>query len=99
MPLDVYRSCSRQEKRDVLNAFWRSSSHASTRINDAARQYGPYAAACLVVIVVELVPLLAVSIQRAYAWSWLVAAFEALSVLSLWWSVVRLRALRSHATH
>ena len=99
MQLDVYRSCSRQEKREVLNTFWRSSSHESSRINEAALQYGPYAAACLFVIILEVVPLLAVSIRRGYAWSWLAVALEAVTVLSLWWSVVRLRALKSPLTH
>ena len=99
MQLDVYRSCSRQEKREVLNAFWRSSSHPSSRINQAALQYGPFAAWCLFVVVLEVVPLLAVSINRGYVWSWLFGAFEAVALLSLWWSVVRLRALQLLSAH
>ena len=83
----------------MLNAFWRPARHPSTRINEAALQYGPYAAACLFVIVLEVVPLLAVSIRRGYAWSWCAVALEAATVLSLWWSVVRLRALKSLLTH
>ena len=83
----------------MLNAFWRSSGHPSSRINEAALQYGPFAALCLFIVVLEVVPLLAVSIDRGYAWSWLFGAFEAGILLSLWWCVVRLRALQSLSAH
>ena len=95
MRLDVYRSCSRGEKRDVLNAYWRSSTQPTPRIKEAALQYGPYAIVCLAIVVLEVVPLLIVSIARGFAWSWIVGGFEALNLLSLWWAVVRLRALKS----
>ena len=95
MRLDVYRSCSRSEKRDVLEAFWRSNERASSRINDAAIQYGPLAILSLVVVVFELALIVATTLGRGYAWGWLVAAFEILVLASLVWSIVRWRALKT----
>lgn len=91
--LDVYRSCTHQEKREVLDAFWRSRVHPSARINQAAREYGPYAVVCLVVVAAELALLILVSINRGYVMGWLAGLAEAAVVGSLWWSVVRVGRL------
>jgi hypothetical protein len=94
MKLDVYRSCSRHEKRQVLEAFWHSHVESSARIRDAAIQYGPYAVACLVAVAAELVVVIVASAHRAFVISWIAVVVEAAVVLSLWWAVVRSRALR-----
>jgi len=94
--LDVYRSCTRQEKREVLDAFWRSGGQPSTRIRDAAYQYGPFAALSLAAVALELALVIFVSIQRVAVVGWLAVVFEAVVLLSLWWSLVRCRAIRSH---
>jgi hypothetical protein len=94
MKLDVYRSCSRHEKRQVLEAFWHSHVESSTRIRDAAIQYGPYAVACLVAVAAELVVVIAASARRAFVISWIAVVVEAVVVLSLGRAVVRSRALK-----
>ena len=96
--LDVYRSCSFKEKRDVLNAFWRSTSHASPRIMAAALQYGFWAVVCLGVVVVEIALILGVLIARGSVVLWPSAVVELLVILSTWWSVVRYRFLKARAT-
>jgi hypothetical protein len=98
MRLDVYRSCSWSEKREVLEVFWRSGNHASAKIDQAALQYGPLAILSLVVVVVELALIAGVTLGRGYAWGWLGVAFEAGVIASLRWSVLRLRALRSESS-
>jgi hypothetical protein len=98
MKLDVYRSCSWSEKREVLEAFWRSSSHASAKIDEAALQYGPLAILSLGVVVVELALIVGVTLGRGYAWGWLGVAFEAVVIASLWWSILRLRVLRDDSS-
>ena len=90
MKLDIYRSCSWSEKREVLDAFWRSGDHASAKIDEAALQYGPLAILSLVIVVI-----VAVTLGRGYAWGWLAVASEAVVIASLWRSVVRWRVLRS----
>lgn len=94
--LDVYRSCSRQEKREVLEAFWRRSAHPSARVHEAALQYGPFAVVSLVAVVLELALVIFVSLHRAPVIGWIAVAFEVIVVLSLWWSLVRFRAISGH---
>jgi hypothetical protein len=94
MKLDVYRSCSRREKRQVLETFWHSHVESSSRIRDAAIQYGPYAVACLVAVAAELAVVIVASADRAFVVSWIAVVVEVVVVLSLWWAVVRSRALR-----
>jgi hypothetical protein len=93
--LDIYRSCSRQEKREVLETFWRTNVTATERVHQAAMQYGPYAVACLVAIALELAFVIAVSISRAHVVGGIAALFEVLAVVSLWWAFVRTRSVRS----
>jgi hypothetical protein len=95
--LDVYRSCSRQEKREVLEAFWRTSAHPSSRIHQAAYQYGPYAVLCLLAVAAELLVVILVSINRAVVIGVLAALIEAFVLSSLWWATVRYRAIRHEA--
>jgi hypothetical protein len=94
MRLDVYRSCSRTEKRDVLDAFWRSGVNPSARIRDAAFQYGPYAVLCLAAVALELAFVVYVSIERAMVVGVIAALLEAVTALSLFWAIVRYRSLR-----
>ncbi len=97
MKLDVYRSCSRAEKREVLDAFWRRNAQPTSRIREATNQYGPYAVICLVAVALELAVVIFVSIDRAVVIGALAILFEALDVLSLWWAVVRYRTIRHEA--
>jgi hypothetical protein len=98
MLLDVYRSCSRSEKREVLEVFWRRDVVASERITDAALQYGPWALLCCVVLAVEPIPVLALSVGRSDALAWAAALVEAVVLLSLWWAAVRCTSLRRRTT-
>jgi hypothetical protein len=92
--LDVYRSCSRQEKRAVLEAYWRRDVQAPARITDAAVQYGPWAVLCCAILVLEPIPVLALSASHAPVVLGLFGLLEVLLVTSLWWSAVRLAAVR-----
>jgi len=96
--LDFYRSCSWREKREVLDAFWRAKTHPSNRINDAALEYGPYAALLIALIVLELVPIIIFTIARANAWGWVAGVVEAGVVASLGRAVVRIRKLKSESS-
>ena len=95
MKLDVYQSCTRSEKRDVLNTIWRSNVQSSARIQQAAFQYGPYAAICLAAVALELGFVIVVSFHRAFVVGVIAALLEALTLWSLWWAIVRWRAIRS----
>jgi uncharacterized membrane protein YhaH (DUF805 family) len=95
MKLDVYRSCSRQEKQEVLNAFWHRNVQPSSRIHRAAYQYGPYAVLCLVAVALELALVIAVTIHRALVVGSIAIVIEALVMLSLWWAIVRWRAVKA----
>lgn len=97
MKLDVYQSCTRSEKRDVLNKFWHSNVESSIRIQQAAIQYGPYAVICIVAVALELGFVIVVSIHRAFVVGWIAVVLEALALWSLWWSVVRCRAIKTES--
>ncbi len=97
MKLDVYKSCSRAEKRDVLNVFWHTNVQSSSRIQRAAFEYGPYAVLCLVAVALELGLVIFVSISRALVVGWLAVLLEVVVVLSLWWAVVRHRVIKSQS--
>lgn len=72
--------------------------HSSARIHEAALQYGPFAVLSLGAVVVELAVVIAASLHRAPVVGWLAVAFEFIVLLSLWWSLVRFRAIRDAAT-
>jgi hypothetical protein len=95
MGLSIYRSCSWQEKRQVLDVFWRPKIHASSKINMAALEYGPYAILCILVIALELVPVIVYAVDRGNAWGWLAVIAEALTLLSLWWAYTRNRNIKA----
>lgn len=94
MKLDVYRGCSRQEKREVLEAFWRTRTRPSGRIREAAYQYGPYAVVCLVAVALELLFVILVSVTREAAIGGIASALELFVLWSIWWAVVRYRAIK-----
>lgn len=98
MSLDVYRSCSRSEKRDVLEAFWRRDVDAPDRILRAAREYGPWAVLCCLVLALEPIPVLALSFGRVDALVAAAVVVEAVVLASLWWATVRTTALRRQLT-
>jgi hypothetical protein len=98
MKLDVYRSCSRQEKGQVLDTFWRTNVESTERIHRAAVQYGPYAVICLLAMALELAVIIGLSISRADVIGAIAAVFEAVTVVSLWWALVRTRAIRRNVT-
>jgi hypothetical protein len=95
--LDVYRSCSRQEKRQVLEAFWRTTAHPTSRIHEAAAQYGPYAVLSLLAVAAELLVVILVAMDRAVAIGVIAILLEAFVVWSLWWAIARSRAIRRQA--
>ncbi len=97
MKLDVYRSCSRQEKGLVLDAFWRANVKSSERIHLAAVQYGPYAVLCLLAVAVELAIIIGLSLSRVDVIGVVAIILEAVAVASLWWAMVRTRAVRREA--
>jgi hypothetical protein len=92
--LDVYRSCTRAEKREVLEVFWRRNVIKPARITSAARQYGPWAIVCCVVLAFEPVPVLALSAGRNVAVVGIAALVEVVLLVSLWWATVRNVELR-----
>ena len=94
MKLDVYRSCSRQEKRQVLEAFWRTNAHPNSRIHEAAAQYGPYAVLSLLAVAAELLIVILVSIDRAVVIGAVAILLEAFVMWSLWWAIARSRAIK-----
>jgi hypothetical protein len=93
--LDVYRSCSFKEKREVLNVFWRTTAEGSERISRAAIQYGYVAIILLIAILLEFVLLTVMSIVHASTLAWIGAAGDAFMVWATWWALVRYRALKS----
>jgi hypothetical protein len=92
--VDVYRSCTWHEKRDVLNVFWRTNVDASSRIGTAAVQYGYYAVICLVVVMLELALILVVALEHNAFVAGVSAAVELFMLWSTWWAVKRYRVLR-----
>ncbi len=97
MTLATYRSCSFGEKRQVLDAFWRTGSPPAPRIAEAALEYGFYAVLCMAAIVIELAVIGAVMLARDSTWAWTAAAAEAVVVAAAWWSWHRYRALKARA--
>jgi len=53
-----------EEKRDVLNVFWRTNVDATSRIVVAAAQYGYYAVISLVVVMAEVALILWVGLEH-----------------------------------
>lgn len=95
MNIDVYRGCTFKEKRDVLNVFWRSNVHTTSRIVEAAVQYGYYAVICLVVVMLELALILAVALSHGSFVAWIAALAELFMFWSTWWALRRYRLLKS----
>lgn len=85
-------------KRDVLNVFWRTNVETTTRIVEAAVQYGYYAVICLVVVVLELAIVLVAAINHNAFMAGLVAAVEVFTMWSTWWAIRRYRRLRFRVT-
>jgi len=95
--LEVYRSCSWREKREVLNAFWRSGVDAPHKIAQAALEYGRYCVVCMYVVAIELALIAVAGIVRGSYLGWTAVVVEAFVGYWTWWSVVRLRALKASA--
>lgn len=77
----------------MLDAFWHSNATPTPRIREAAHQYGPYAVLCLIALMAELALVIYVTFPRAVVVGVLAVLLEAIVVLSLWWALVRWRAL------
>ena len=92
--LDAYRSCSRHEKRAVLDTFWRGAPAESARVELAAEQYGAYAIVYVGAIALELVVMTIAGFHHARPVGWLALGVECFVLWSLGWSIVRYRALR-----
>ncbi len=95
MNIDVYRSCTWREKRDVLNVFWRTNVEATTRIVEAAVQYGYYAVSCLAVVMLEIAVIFAATIDHHSFVAGFSAVAELFMLWSTWWAVKRYRVLKS----
>ncbi len=93
--LDVYRSCSREEKREVLGTFWRAKGADSPRAERAAEQYGAYAIIYVGAIALELLVVIIAGFDHAHVVGWLALGAEVFVLWCLWWAVVRYRALRT----
>jgi uncharacterized integral membrane protein len=91
--LDAYKSCSFSEKRQVLETFWRARPAQSTKVASAATQYGPWAVALLVIIMLELVVLLIATVSLGYPAGWFALIPGALAAFGLVKAVERSRAL------
>ena len=94
MKLDVYRACTRPEKRVVLGTFWRASSQSSSRIVRAAQEYGAYAIIYVAAIAIEVLVVMVAGFRHVAIVGWLALGAELFVLWSLWWSIVRYRALR-----
>ena len=97
MKLDVYRSCTWREKREVLDAFWRTRPHDSAKIVGAALQYGPWAVLSLVIVAAELAVVVGVAADRGYALGWPAGAVLGFTLWSLGWATRRTRELKTLA--
>jgi hypothetical protein len=93
--IDVYRSCTWREKRDVLNVFWRTNVEATSRIIEAAVQYGYYAVICLVVVMLEVAVIFAATIDHHSFVAEFAAAAELFMLWSTGWAIKRYRVLKS----
>jgi hypothetical protein len=93
--IDVYRSCSWKEKRDVLGVFWRTDVESTSRLREAAVQYGYFANICLVIVMLELALILVAALNHNAFVAGITAAAEAFMFWSTWWSIKRYRALKS----
>jgi hypothetical protein len=96
MELDVYRSCSFAERREVLGVFWRAQPSTSPKITEGAIQYGPVAAIFVLVICVELGLLTGLTLAKGSSWGWALLVVTLLGLASLWLAVERVRSLRGH---
>ncbi|HEV2361485.1 MAG TPA: hypothetical protein VGS21_07275 [Acidimicrobiales bacterium] len=81
MNLATYRSCSFQEKRGVLTAFWSGRVDQPDKVVFAALEYGPYALAMIEVITFELIVIDIALLVYRNGWSWLAIAA---TLLALW---------------
>ena len=94
MALDVYRSCTRHERREVLTSFWRSQRSPSERINQAALQYGPYAIASIAVIALELLLVGVIAIVHARNWGWIAGLSALVMMVALRWAIAKYATLK-----
>ena len=95
MALATYNSCSFNEKRAVLRTFWSGRAHQSDKINQAAREYGPYALWLVVIITIELLIIAALLVARTNGWAWVATAATVLALWSLWWTIQCRRRMSS----
>jgi uncharacterized Tic20 family protein len=93
--LITYNSCTFNEKRAVLRTFWSGRADESEKINLAAREYGPYALALVVIISLELIIIATLLIARANGWAWVATASTVLALWSLGWTVVCRRRINT----
>jgi hypothetical protein len=96
--INVYRSCTWREKRDVLNVFWRTNVEATSRIVEAAVQYGFYAVICLPIVMAEVALIFGVSLSHNSFVAGLSAVSELFILWSTWWAIKRYRLLKGRST-
>jgi FtsH-binding integral membrane protein len=78
----------------AMVAFWRAEVQQSGKINQAALEYGTYAALCFVVVFLELALLIIVAIARRDYEGVLAAVFEVAAAVGLSLSVLRIRTMK-----
>ncbi len=87
MALTTYRECSGAEKRAALRVFWTRRPDPSAKVNDAAREYAPYAFVLVGVVVLELSVIAVELVARATTGAWAAAAAAVLAWWGLSWTV------------
>jgi hypothetical protein len=84
--LSAYHSCTFREKRAVLGAFWSGRIDPSEKVNEAAREYGPYAVAMIAVISFELLVISVALFVAGSWWSWVGVGATILTLWCAWWT-------------
>jgi hypothetical protein len=95
MRLAVYNTCSFREKRAVLHTFWSGTTNESEKINEAAREYGPYALGLVAIITLELALIAVLLVIRANGWAWTGTGMSVLAGWSLWWTFICRRRINT----
>ncbi len=86
-PLREYRACSWAEKRLVLSFYWSTREAPSPRLDEAARQYAPWASLLAAAIWVELLFVTFFFVARQSTWAALGAMAASLWTVGLAWSL------------
>ncbi len=84
--LTAYRQCTFREKREVLRVFWSRREADSELVGLAAREYGPYALALVIVIAVEIAVIAVALVAGGNVWAWPAVIATGLVAWCAWWT-------------